>query len=53
MFPPDQLGNHSFLRGAHFHEEMSLYDSFMMTIYMVGIVGSIIMLSISNDRKDE
>jgi hypothetical protein len=52
MFPPDQLGNHSFLRGAHVHEETTLYDTFMIAIYMAGIIASIIAVSSIKDSKD-
>lgn len=41
MFPPDQFGQHSYLRGVHIHEKYQNNDTIMLILYIIGIMVSV------------
>jgi hypothetical protein len=53
MFPPDQFGGHSYLRGVHAHERYEIYDSIMLILYIIGIIVSILVIPRRNDLKND
>jgi hypothetical protein len=53
MFPPDQFGGHSYLRGVHAHERYELNESLMLILYIIGIIASVLIIPRKIEAKNE